>query len=456
MSGAAELVESVPFALLRDAPPVHRYRLPNGLQLLVLEDHEAPIFAWHTWFRVGSRHERPGRTGIAHLFEHLMFKETRSLKEGEFDKIMERNGGQTNAATWVDWTYYHQKLPASKLDLVAELEADRMANMLLGTHQLETEREVVINERKLRVDNDPDGKAYEVLYAAAFGAEHPYGWPTIGWMEDIRAIGLEDCLAFYRTYYAPNNATVVVVGDVDTAAVVRAVERFYGDIEGQPAPPERPNPPVPSDGPRVLEIELPLSGDRIITAWEALAFDDPDVYVLEVLVEVLLNSDAARLTKRLVYDDEVASGASSWIAGFRYPGLLHMDVTLKPDVPAEAALAIVDEEVARVRDERVGDEELERARTKVEVQLVRGLLSVDAKANLLGLYDATIGSFLPALDGFERLAAVTADDVQRVARRLFVEERRTTLIARPEPDPEEGEGGDSDGGDGEGNEVEGA
>ncbi|GMV43143.1 MAG: zinc protease [Myxococcales bacterium] len=428
---SATLVETVPFAPLRDAPPIQRWSLPNGLTVLIHEDHHAPIFAWHTWFRVGSRHERPGRTGMAHLFEHLMFKETTSLKEGEFDRTMELNGGQTNAATWVDWTYYHEKLPATRLDLVARLEADRMENMVLGTHQLETEREVVINERKLRVDNDPDGKAYEVLYAMAFGKDHPYGWPTIGWMEDIRAIGLQDCLDFYRTWYAPNNATIIVVGDVDPAAVMESIERHYGHIPPQEVPPPRPNPPLPP-GPHRAEITLPLSGDRLICAWESVALDDPDLYAAEVLSEVLLNSDAARLSKRLVYDAEVASGASGWLSGFAWPGLLQIDVTMKPEVAAEEAEAIIDEELARVCAEVVGPEELERARTKVEVQVVRNLLSVDSKAHLLGLYEATVGSFKAALDSMDRLQAVTADDVLRVARRIFRDERRTTLIARPE------------------------
>lgn len=430
----AELIETVPFALLRDAPPIQRWRLPNGLNVLIHEDHHAPVFAWHTWFRVGSRHEHRGRTGIAHLFEHLMFKETKSLKEGEFDKTMERNGGQTNAATWVDWTYYHQKLPADKLDLVARLEADRMENMILGTHQLETEREVVINERKLRVDNDPDGKAYETLYALAFGAEHPYGWPTIGWMDDIRAISLEDCAAFYRTWYAPNNATVIVVGDVDPASVMASIEQHYGHIAAQELPPERPNPPPFAPGPHRAEITLPLSSDRLICAWHSVALDDPDLYPLEVLCEALLNSDAARLSKRLVYDAEVASGASAWMAGFKYPGLLQIDVTMKPDVPAEEALAIIDQEIERACVEPIGSDELERARTKVEVQIVRNLLSVDSKAHLLGLYEATVGSFRASLDSLELLKAVTADDVLRVARRVFTDERRTTLVARPEED----------------------
>ena len=194
---------------------VDKYVLPNGLRVLIWEDHRVPLFAYQTWFRVGSRHEQGGRTGMAHLFEHMMFKATSNHKEGEFDRIMEQHGAQTNAATWVDWTYYREKLPAGNLDLLCGLESDRMENLVLDEGQLESEREVVINERLLRVDNDPEGLLYEKLYALAFGRSHPYGWPTIGWMDDIRAISLEDCRDFYGRYYAPNNATITLVGDVD-------------------------------------------------------------------------------------------------------------------------------------------------------------------------------------------------------------------------------------------------
>ena len=187
--------------------PVERRVLSNGLVVLAQEDFRAPIVAYHTWYGVGSRHERLGRTGMAHLFEHLMFKETKNLSEGEFDRRMEAVGARTNAATWVDWTFYYEKLPAAHANLAFEMEADRMENMLLGPEQLTSERQVVMNERRLRVDNDPEGKMYETLYANRYGKEHPYGWPTIGWREDIEAITLEDCHQFYDTFYARSKCT---------------------------------------------------------------------------------------------------------------------------------------------------------------------------------------------------------------------------------------------------------
>src|SRR5437763_11038915 len=208
---------------------VRRHRLGNGLALISAIDRHAPIIALQTWFRVGSRHERPGATGMAHLFEHLMFGQTESLPPGELDRLVERTGGETNAATWVDWTYYKMSLPGRDLPLGVRLEAERMQRLVLEPGPVEAERDVVTNERRERVEDDVDGWLDEQLMAHAFTL-HPYRWPTIGWMEDIRALALPDMRAFYRTWYAPNNATIVCVGDFDEAELKGMIETHYGAI----------------------------------------------------------------------------------------------------------------------------------------------------------------------------------------------------------------------------------
>jgi len=210
---------SVPFVDLGTAslggeiPHVHRFRLGNGLRLLVLVDRSAPVMSYFTWFRVGSRHEKPGKTGLAHLFEHLMFNESEGLKAGEFDRKLEENGAESNAGTWLDWTYYYESLPKDRFGLAVKLESNRMAKLVLREPQIVSEKEVVANERRMRVDDDVEGTANEILYKTAF-TKHPYHWPTIGWMADIEGFDTEDCVAFYKTYYAPNNATIVIAGDV--------------------------------------------------------------------------------------------------------------------------------------------------------------------------------------------------------------------------------------------------
>src|SRR5688500_5591916 len=211
---------------------VRRWRWPTGLRLLSAVDRSAPVVSYQTWFGVGSRHEKPGKTGLAHLFEHLMFNETRSLEAGEFDRLMEAAGGETNAATWVDWTYYYENLPASELPLAVRLESDRIAHLVLRKPQVTSEKEVVANERRYRVDDDVEGAANELLYATAYRS-HPYRWPTIGWMKDIEGFTIEDCERFYRTYYAPNNATIVIAGDFPEEETVALVRKHYGRLRAQ-------------------------------------------------------------------------------------------------------------------------------------------------------------------------------------------------------------------------------
>src|SRR5882672_10352091 len=232
---------------------LQRWRLGNGLSVLVLVDTRAPVVAYHTWFNVGSRHEQPGKTGLAHLFEHLMFGETENLAAGVFDRKLEESGAETNAATWVDWTYYHELLPADRVKLAVKLEAERMQRLVLREPQVASEKEVVANERRYRVEDDVEGLANELLYKTAF-QRHPYRWPTIGWMEDIQGFTPEDCAAFYRTYYAPNNATVVVAGDVRERDLLLAIRDAYGDIPRSVIPSEDIVPEAPQLEERVVEL----------------------------------------------------------------------------------------------------------------------------------------------------------------------------------------------------------
>ena len=206
---------------------IERFRMGNGLSILMIEDHAAPTVAYHTWFRVGSRNERPGKTGIAHLFEHLMFNETEGLAAGEFDRQLEELGAESNASTWLDWTHYDIAIPAAGFERVVELEAERMHHLVLRTPQVESEKEVVMNVRRYRVEDDVEGALNELLWSTAF-EQHPYRWPTIGWMSDIESFDVQDCLTFYETYYAPNNATLVVVGDVMPE---RALAKLQDEVE---------------------------------------------------------------------------------------------------------------------------------------------------------------------------------------------------------------------------------
>lgn len=410
---------------------IQRWRYPNGLTLLVMEDHTAPVFAYQTWFDVGSSNERPGKTGIAHLFEHLMFKATKNLADGEFDKILESRGTSSNAATWVDWTFYTSGLPsiAGNLDLVAKLEADRMVNLILDEKQLEAEREVVLNERRYRVDNSPDGLLSELLYKHAW-KDHPYHWPTIGWESDIRAITVEDCLAFYRTYYAPNNATVLVIGDVDANETVEIVGRHYGALDAQSIPGESFPDEPPSGGTR-HEAQLQVEADKVLAGFRSPSLTSDDRAAAMVIEALAFGGLSARVRRRLVDEEKIASNITAMLAPFKYPGLLEVRVEMREGTTAEQGEAALFDELARFANEDVPAHELEKARNQVELGFLCGMRSSVEKAESLGNMHVSGGDYRRLFGEVSRVQAVTAADVRRLAATLFAPSNRTVVVGRP-------------------------
>jgi zinc protease len=408
-----------------------RYRLGNGLGLIAAIDRRAPIVALQTWFRVGSRHERPGATGMAHLFEHLMFGQTEKLPPGEFDRLVERTGGESNAATWVDWTYYRLSLPARDLALGVRLEAERMQHLVLETGPVESERDVVTNERRERVEDDVDGWLDEQLMAHAF-TEHPYRWPTIGWMEDIRALALPDIRAFYRTWYAPNNATIVCVGDFEEEQLRELIEQHYGHIPPATLPdvarvvePDQPRE-------RVVRAPKPIATDRLLIGYKAPGQDDADWAALEIVSTLLAGCPSARLHRRLVIQDEAASSVDAQLTPFRDPSLLRLAVTTARGHSADEILQTIDRELASLRENPPTSGEVEKAKALAETDFWSSLVDVDGKAEALGHYETALGDFRKLDALARRLTTVTAEDVARVVRTYLLPSKRTIVIAEPE------------------------
>jgi zinc protease len=410
---------------------LQRWRLANGLTVLFLEDASAPVASYHTWFRVGSRHEKPGKTGLAHLFEHLMFNETEALAAGTFDRKLEENGAETNAATWVDWTYYHESLPANRLQVVVELEAERMARLVLREPQVKSEKEVVMNERRYRVDDDVEGAANELLYKTAFES-HAYGWPTIGWMQDIQGFTPEDCVAFYRTYYAPNNATVVVVGDVREREVLLAIRDAYGKSPGQPIPPEDIEPEPPQQAARELEVRKPTATEKLLLAFKGPALGDFDHAAMTVLSEVLFGGRASRLYRSLVVEQELATDVRGWVSTFRDPGLFECWVTARGRHTTHDVQAVMDGAFARMRADVVSEEELARAKARLELGLLQQLETIAGKAEQIGFFETVLGDPAHAFRKLEAFRRVTAADVRKGARRYLVDRARTIVRVLPE------------------------
>ncbi len=411
---------------------VRRFRLPhNGLSVLLLPDRNAPVVSYHTWVRVGSRDEREGETGMAHLFEHLMFNETKNLAAGEFDRTLEENGAESNAATWVDWTYYHESLPASKLALVARLEADRLENLVLRDKQVGSEREVVANERRYRVDDDVEGAINELLYQTAFEV-HPYHWPTIGWMADIQGFTTDDCEQFHRTYYSSNNITLVLCGDFTEADALSELAARYGHLTPAELPPRKlPQEPQQTSERRVT-VKKPTATEKFMLGYKGPAIAHHDHVVLTVLNEVLFGGRGARVHRSLVQKLELASEVRGWVSTFVDPGLYEMYASARSGHSAPEVLLALEAELARVCADGVTEDELERAKARLELGFLQGLETANGKAEQIGFYDVMLGD--PGA-GFLRLDAyrsVTAAEILSAARATFEPSRRTVITVLPD------------------------
>lgn len=415
---------------------VARYAMDNGLRILLLRDDAAKVASFHTWYRVGSRHEMPGKTGLAHLFEHLMFNETENLPAGEFDRTLEAAGGEVNAATWVDWTFYYENVPSSELWLVMRLEAERMQRLVLREPQVASEKEVVANERRYRVEDDVEGGVNELLYKTAF-LRHPYHWPTIGWMEDIQSFTTEDCAGFYSAYYAPNNATIVLVGDFDEGEALAALQRYYGDIAPSVLPPHSFEAEPPQSEERVLEVHKPTPTDKLAVGYKGPALGDPDYAVLTVLNEVLTGGRSSRLYRALVLEREIASEVRGSASATRDPGLYELWASLREEHRAEEALEVIESVLHEVRAHGVSESELEKAKNRLELGFLHGLSSVSGKAEQLGFYETVLGDAARLFDQLEAYRAVTNDAILRVAQERLVPAQRTTLLVRPSADATE-------------------
>lgn len=426
---------SIPFGesggIGEDPPRVLRFRLGNGLQLLLLVDKSAPVLSYFTWFRVGSRHEKPGKTGLAHLFEHLMFNETEGLGAGEFDRKLEENGAESNAATWLDWTYYYESLPRDRFSLAVKLESERMARLVLREPQVASEKEVVANERRLRVDDDIEGTANEILYKTAFTC-HPYHWPTIGWMTDIEGFTPDDCASFYKTFYAPNNATVVVVGDVSEKDVLVRIRDGYGAIPASTIPEEDTQPEPPQSGTREVKLHKPTPSEKLLVGYRGPALGDADHATLVVLNEILFGGRASRLYRELVTTKESCTEVRGWVSTFRDPGLYELYFTARPGASGDAILATLDAELARTMTELVNDDELARAKARLELGLLQSLETTSGKAEQIGFYDTVLGDPAAAFRRLERYRRVTAGEIRTAARRYFVPSSRTIIRVLPD------------------------
>jgi zinc protease len=412
---------------------VRSFELGNGLEIHLLRDDAAPVVSYQSWFRVGSRHEEEGKTGLAHFFEHLMFKETKNHGPGEFDRLLEVAGGETNAATWTDWTQYYDNLPSRKLSLAVRLEADRMHNLILRAPAVASEKEVVMNERRYRVDDDVEGKANEVLYARAF-TEHPYRWPTIGWMTDIEGYTVADCQRFYRTYYAPNNAVIVVAGDIDEAATLGLIREHYAAMRSAKIPKEKRVVEPPQKRERRKKLVQPTDTEKLEIGWRSPAWAERDYARLTVLDEILSGGRSSRLYRALVAEGELATTVSAAPAPFEHPGLFELWADAREGVSAEELLEAVDHELDRLARGGVTEAEVDKAKNRLELGFLSSMETASGKAEQLGFVTTIARDPGAVFRRLEELREVTADEVRETARRYLKRSKRNVLFVVPEAD----------------------
>jgi zinc protease len=427
--------------------PYTRYVLPNGMVAILNEDHSSPIVYTTVWYHVGSKNEKPGRTGFAHLFEHMMFEGSENVGPGQHRIMIQSMGGSFNGSTTEDRTNYYETVPANQLETALWMESDRMATLLtrLDQQRLDAEREIVKNERRLRVDNQPFGVSDEILGAALLPQGHPYSWPVIGSMADLSAASVDDVKDFFRTYYAPNNAVIAISGDFRTADARRLLDRYFGSIPRGPAI-VRPTPQALAAPALAAEKRLVLEDTRVRLpqlqiAWPSAGRNHADRFALRAIASVLTLDRTARLQKALVYDRQLATGVFSFNNASEGGGYFSVVVTPRPSASLTEIERVVDSVVAEVRAAPLTAKEVQRFKNYNAVQTVTGLQFTQAKAEQLAqgeTFDKNPTSFVDDLAKYE---AVTPADVQRVARKYLGAARvvlsmvpagKLDLIAKPE------------------------
>jgi predicted Zn-dependent peptidase len=407
------------------------FTLKNGLKVVMVEDHTVPSICYAAAFHVGGRNERPGITGISHLFEHMMFNGSKNYKPTEFDRILESGGGYSNAYTSNDITFYFEEFNPDLLDKVLHMEADRMRWLTIDTSNLEQERGIVKEERRVSTDNSVPGKMYEELYAAAFSA-HPYQNPVVGWMVDLDNIRLEDAREYFKTYYAPNNATVFLVGDFDAKTIKKKMEKLFGPIPKQPAPrPVANAEPEQIGEKRVMlhkEAELPAA----YFGYKSVAVASPDLDALKLLATILSRGQSSRLYKRLVYDKEMVTEVSATVDEYIDPGLFTLFVQMKPGEEVGDAEEEIDDIIRDIVENGVRDEELQKAKNTALSDYTDEFKTNVGIAGRLGYYEVVYGDYRKSFSVMDRVAAVSAADILRVAKTYLTDRGRTTVILVPE------------------------
>lgn len=433
------LIASIATAQAAETPTtntsVHTYTLANGLQLLVKEDHRSPVIMSEVWYKVGSSNESDGYTGLSHMLEHMMFQGTPKYGKGVLLNVMDENGGDINAMTTADYTMYYEKLSSDKLPLSFDLESDRMRHLTLNQKDFDKEKQVVINERKMRTDNDPQATTFERLNAAGL-LGNPYSHPVVGWLSDLNNMKLEDLRNWYTTWYAPNNAIVVVVGDVDPQKVYQLAQQYFGPLKPQVLPTIKPHAMIKPLGPVHVQVDMPANLPYLLIGYNVPSHpSNPtswEPYALEVLSAVLDEDRSSRLEKELVRSSEIATSADDNYSLYdRFP-----DLFIFAGIPAqghniEQLKTAFFEQVKRLQDTPIPDAELARVKTALIARQTYERDSISTQAYNLGKLVVVNLPWQEFDNYFNEIEKITPQQVQAVAKKYLVEDRCITAVLNP-------------------------
>lgn len=412
---------------------LERHTLDNGLRVVLHPDPRLPLVAINLWYHVGSKDERPGRTGFAHLFEHMLFQGSQHVDTNGHFQWVQQVGGVANGSTWYDRTNYFETMPSHHLDLGLWLESDRMGFLLpaMTPEKLEAQRSVVMNERRQRIDNQPYGLAFERLQALLYPPGFPYRWPVIGYMEDIAAATLEDVQEFFRTYYLPNNAVLTLAGQLDSARAMESVERYFGSLPRGEDPPRTEVEAPLLDGERREVLTDDVKLPRLYVAFRAPRFGEPGWYAADLLATMLTGGKSSLLYQELVYRRELAQDVVAWISPTEQVGNLMIVLTARPGVePATLESALFDQ-LRKLRARPVSAERLEAALSRVLTDLLQDLQRLDRRADLFSQMTTYFDDPERALDEPGRYASITPDDLHAYVEAFGVPEDRALVVVEP-------------------------
>lgn len=409
---------------------VIKYTLPNGLTVLLHADNSLPLISYHTWYKVGSRDEYAGVTGAAHMLEHMMFKGSKRFPGNDYDRILHENGITNNAFTSYDYTGFYQSLPSSKLDLMMQLEVDRMSNLLLREEDLKTEREVVKEERRWRVDNNPVMALFELTMATVFKV-HNYKNPVIGTMDDIANFKVDTLRKFHETFYVPNNAVLVIAGDIRVAEVKKLIEKYYGPLLRKEVP-ERNYKKEPAQTVQYnSKMKKDVKSNSFNLVFQSVPQSHPDSYALDLICTILGSGTSSRLHKRLVYIKELATSADCSQYNLMDHGVFNIHVSLKPGLEMEDPLNLVYNEIYMLRNFPIKDTELEKAKILAIKSHVDSLRTLDNKARLLAGAEIATGNYETLFTDIEKIQNVTLADIKTVASKYLNQQQRSIVSLSP-------------------------